>query len=224
MTVVADVQIAPSILSADFGALAAEVASVEEEADVIHFDVMDGHFVPNLTFGPPVAKSLRSHTDSYLDCHLMVTNPGELLEDFAAAGANRVTVHIEVGNTERLITQIRDLGLDVGLTLRPSTPFDAVRPYLDSIDLLLVMTVDPGFGGQKFMADQVTKVSEANDVLRAGEGNFVIQVDGGINPITVGHVAAAGARCFVAGSAIFGHQDRLAAARAIRVAAQAAIG
>jgi ribulose-phosphate 3-epimerase len=211
-------QIAPSILSANFAALAAAIDGVRPEADLLHVDVMDAHFVPNLTIGPPVVKSIRRHTDLHLDCHLMMTDPGDYLEAFKKAGADGCTVHVEVDRTEELITQMRDLGLDVGLAANPETPFDAVEPYLGEIDLLLLMTVHPGFGGQSFIADVVPKIERARDAIDAGGHRAVIQVDGGIDEDTAPIVARAGASVFVAGSAIFGADDPQAAARRIREA------
>src|SRR5215211_3262694 len=193
-------KIAPSILSADFAQLADDVERVAAEADLLHVDVMDGHFVPNLTIGPPVVKSLRKRTDLHLDCHLMVDNPGDLLEDFAEAGADGCTVHIELGDPRPLFATMRDLGLRVGLTHNPETPVDMVLPYLEEIDLLLVMSVHPGFGGQDFIPS-------------------VLEIDGGINSETAPRAAAAGADILVAGSAIFHADDPATAARQIREAA-----
>ncbi|MBV8295580.1 MAG: ribulose-phosphate 3-epimerase, partial [Acidimicrobiia bacterium] len=158
-------RIAPSILSADFGLLADAVTAVAPEADLLHVDVMDGHFVPNLTIGPPVVKSLRSHTDLYFDCHLMVDNPGDFLDDFAAAGANGCSVHVEVGDVVPLFAEMRRLGLDVGLAVNPETPVEASLPYLADVDLLLMMTVHPGFGGQAFIADVMDKVKVAREEI-----------------------------------------------------------
>src|SRR5262245_2193445 len=141
-------KVAPSILAADFANLAADVARVAPEADLLHVDCMDGHYVPNLSIGPPVVKSLRKHTDLFLDCHLMVDNPGVLLEGFADAGADGCTVHVELGDPRPLLDEIRTLGMRTGLTLEPETPFAAVAPYLSEIDMLLVMSVHTGFGGQ----------------------------------------------------------------------------
>jgi ribulose-phosphate 3-epimerase len=211
--------IAPSILSADFAALAAAIDAVAPETDLLHVDVMDGHFVPNLTIGPPVVRDIRRHTPAYLDCHLMMTNPGEFLEAFAKAGANGCTVHVEVGDTAALIAEARGLGLDVGLALNPDTPLAACEPYLAEVDLLLVMTVFPGFAGQAFIAEVVPKIAAARRLVDARGLKVAIEVDGGIDERTAPVVAGAGADVLVAGSAIFGSDDPLAAARRIRSAA-----
>jgi ribulose-phosphate 3-epimerase len=214
-------RIAPSILSADFACLGDAVAQVAPVADMLHVDVMDGHFVPNLTIGPPVVRSLRKHTDLYLDCHLMITDPADYLEAFKKAGADGCTVHIEVDRTGELIEQMRDLGLDVGLAVNPETPFDAVAPWLDRIDLLLLMTVHPGFGGQSFIADVMPKVREARRLVDEGGFAVAIQVDGGIDERTAPEAAAAGAEVFVAGNAVFGRDDPRRAVESIRAAAAA---
>ena len=215
------VRIAPSILSADFAALAEAVDAVAPETDLLHVDVMDGHFVPNLTIGPPVVASLRKHTDLYLDCHLMITNPEKYLEAIRQAGADGCSVHVELGGTDALIDQMRDLGLDVGLAVNPDTPYEAFEPYLDRIDLLLLMTVFPGFGGQSFIADVMPKVRRTRDEVARRGLRLAIQVDGGINVETAKVAAEAGADVFVAGNAVFRADDPAAAARAIRDAAAA---
>jgi len=216
----ARVRIAPSILSADFARLGDEINRVAPEADVLHVDVMDGHFVPNLTIGPPVVASIRRHCDLYLDCHLMMDNPGPFLEAFRDAGADSCTVHVEIGGTGELIGQMRGLGLHVGLALNPETPFEQCQPWIDRIDLLLVMTVHPGFGGQSFISEVMPKVVRARQAIDALGTPVELEVDGGIDPRTAPVVAEAGARLLVAGSAIFGHDDPVAAARQIRQAAQ----
>ena len=213
------VRIAPSILSADFADLAGSIDALGGEADLLHVDVMDGHFVPNLTLGPPVVKSVRERTDLHLDCHLMVTNPEELLEAFRDAGADGCSVHVEVGRTEQLVAQMRDLGLQVGLAVNPQTPFEAFDPYLESIDLLLVMTVVPGFGGQAFMGEVVPKIEAAAEAIRSRSLDVAIEVDGGIDSRTARTVVDAGAGILVAGSAVFGAADPASAARTLRRAA-----
>ena len=212
-------KIAPSILSADFAQLADDVERVAAEADLLHVDVMDGHFVPNLTIGPPVVKSLRRRTDLHLDCHLMVDNPGELLEDFADAGADGCTVHIELGDPRPLFAAMRDLGLRVGLTHNPETPVEAVLPYLEEIDILLFMSVHPGFGGQAFIPSVLDKLTTVRHAVDGGGLPVELEIDGGINRETAPRAAAAGADILVAGSAIFHADDPAAAARQIREAA-----
>lgn len=215
-------RIAPSILAADFACLGDAIATIEGAADMLHVDVMDGHFVPNLSIGPPVVASIRKHTSMYLDCHLMMTDPGDYLEAFKRAGADGCSVHVEVGHTDELIVQMRDLGLDVGLAVNPDVPFEAFASYLDRIDLLLLMTVFPGFGGQSFMDSVMPKVTEARQYIDAHDLRVALQVDGGIDRTTVAIAAAAGADVFVAGTAIFGQSDPAAAAAGIRAAAAAA--
>jgi ribulose-phosphate 3-epimerase len=217
------VRIAPSILSADFAQLGEEISRARPEADVLHVDVMDGHFVPNLTIGPPVVTWIRRHSDLYLDCHLMMDNPANFLEAFRDAGADGCTVHIEIGGTTGLIAQMRDLGLHVGLAVNPETPFADCEPWLDQLDLLLIMTVHPGFGGQGFMSEIVPKIAQARHAIDSAGLSVELEVDGGIDVVTAPIVTEAGARLLVAGSAVFAQPDPAAAAHRIREAAQAAL-
>jgi ribulose-phosphate 3-epimerase len=181
---------------------------------------MDGHFVPNLSIGPPVVASIRQHTDLFLDCHLMVTDPGFWLEQLAEAGADLCSVHVELGDPTPLLRRIRELEMQAGVVVDGPTGFEAVEPYLDErIDLLLVMTITAGFGGQPFEADHLSKVERAAEIRGSRDLPFRIQVDGGIEPETAAKAVAAGADVLVAGSAIFHAPDPRAAARAIRAAA-----
>lgn len=215
-------RIAPSLLpAADLANLASEAARIAPAVDMLHIDVMDGHFVPNLTVGPPVVQSLRRHSDLYFDCHLMMTNPGEYLEAFAHAGANGCSVHIEAGNTASHIAHMRELRLDVGIAISPATPYEALEEFLENVDMVTVMTVVPGFGGQAFMTEVLPKMQRLRAAIAARGLAVSIEVDGGITVENAPVAAQAGADTFVAGNAIFGAPDPLEAAAAIRDAVEA---
>lgn len=209
--------VAPSILSADFAHLGEELAIVDPARDWLHCDVMDNHFVPNLTFGPLVVAAARKLTSAFLDVHLMVERPWVMLEAFRKAGADGITVHLEAcPRTREVLAQVRAMGAKAGLSLKPGTPWSAVAPYLPDIDLLLVMTVEPGFGGQAFMPEMLDKVRAAA-AERASRGlRFAIEVDGGIHEDTAREARAAGADVFVAGHAVFRATDPGAALAALR--------
>ncbi|MFL3028255.1 MAG: ribulose-phosphate 3-epimerase [Candidatus Neomarinimicrobiota bacterium] len=203
-------KLAPSVLSADFGDLRGAMDICKKGgAHWIHIDVMDNQFVPNLTIGPPVVKSLRKHTDKFLDVHMMVVNPEKLVEPFARAGADGITFHIEAtDNPDEVISLIRSTGKQVGISLKPGTPLSAIEPYLDKVDLVLIMSVEPGFGGQGYLEGSSEKIKELK--LRLNEmclDRVIIEVDGGVKLNNMKEIVDAGADVLVAGSAVFGEQD-----------------
>lgn len=220
------VQIAPSILSADFAALGAAIARVERAgADLIHVDVMDGHFVPNITIGPPVVKSLKRVATRPLDVHLMISEPDRYIEAFAAAGADMLSVHVEVlPHLHRTVHAIKALGVKAGVVLNPSTPVGSLEEIAADVDFVLVMSVNPGFGGQTFIARSESKVAAVRALLdRAGNTAAPIEVDGGIDMKTAAGVVAAGARILVAGNAIFGAPDPEQATKDLKALANGAV-
>lgn len=216
--------IAPSILSADFARLADEVAAVERGgADLLHVDVMDGHFVPNLTVGPPIVESLKKVTKLPLDCHLMMTNADAFIEEFASAGADYLTVHVEAcTHLHRTIEAIKERGVKAGVTLNPATSLHTIEEILSEVDLVLIMSVNPGFGGQKFIPSCLQKIVTARQMIDRQRSHALLEVDGGIKVDNAAQILAAGANVLVAGSAIFTSRDYAATIAALRAAGQPA--
>jgi len=202
-----NVSIAPSLLSADFSRLCEEIAKVDMGgADMIHLDIMDGHFVPNITFGPPVVAKLRSCTDLPFDAHLMIENPDRFIEPFIDVGVDMISVHIEApGHLQRTLALIRNKGAKAGVVLNPATSIEGLRYILDDLDYILIMSVNPGFGGQAFIPSTIGKLQDLSNMLYEADKPIPIQLDGGVEPDNMAEVTSAGARILVAGSAIFGN-------------------
>ncbi|MDN7241290.1 ribulose-phosphate 3-epimerase [Planococcus sp. N028] len=219
------IKIAPSILAADFSKLGEEVLEVERAgADWIHIDVMDGRFVPNITMGPIVVDAIRPLTKLPFDVHLMIEDPDRYIEDFAKAGADWITVHVEAApHLHRTIQLIRSFGVKPGVVLNPHTPIESIQHILEDIDMVLFMTVNPGFGGQKFIHSVIPKVEQLAKIIKDKNLSIEIQIDGGINEETIVLCAKAGATVFVAGSAIFGEEDRSLALQSIKRAGEEAV-
>ena len=213
------IKIAPSLLSADFARLADEIASVEKGADLLHLDVMDGHFVPNITMGPLVVKACRAHSRLPFDCHLMIEEPQRYIDRFLVAGADMISVHCEAEpHLQRALQMIRDGGAKAGIAINPATPAESLTTAIEFCDFVLVMTVNPGFGGQRFIEPVVPKIRHIAQLVRERGLAVEIEVDGGIDARTAPAVVSAGARILVAGSAVFGQPDRAAAMETIRAA------
>ncbi len=218
------IRIAPSILSADFARLADEIARVEQGgADLLHIDVMDGHFVPNLTVGPPIVEALRKVTKLPLDVHLMMTNPDAFIAEFATAGADYLTVHVEAcPHLHRTVESVKERGVKAGVSLNPATPISFVEEIVRDTDLVLIMSVNPGFGGQRFIPSSLQKITQARRLIERMKSPAVLEVDGGVKPDNAGPIIQAGADILVSGSAIFSADDYGAVIAALRAAGQSA--
>ncbi len=218
-------KISPSLLSADFANLEAEIKDIEcSGAEMLHLDVMDGHFVPNISFGMPVIEVLRKKTDMFFDVHIMISEPQKYIDDLIKCGSDLITFHLEAnGDPKETIKMIKEKGAKAGISIKPKTPVSDVLPFINDVDLILVMTVEPGFGGQSFMADMMPKVKALREAVKNMENPPIIQVDGGVSQATIAECAKNGADCFVAGSAVFKAKDRKSEVECLRKLAEEAV-
>ncbi len=215
-----DIGIAPSILAADFGYLMRDIKAVEGHADYLHIDVMDGHYVNNISFGIPVIQSIRKYTDMKFYTHLMITDPEKYIKAFADCGSDNITFHIEcTDDPDALIASIRDLGVSVGISVHPDTPIEKVFPYIDKVDLILIMTVYPGFGGQGYLPSSNERIMKLRKEIDSRGSNTIISVDGGVGMNNIKEIYEAGARLFVAGSSVFGAEDPSKAVEDLKIKA-----
>lgn len=215
-----DIGIAPSILAADFGYLMRDIKAVEGHAEYLHIDVMDGHYVNNISFGIPVIQSIRKYTDMKFYTHLMITDPKKYIKAFADCGSDNITFHIEcTDDPDALIASIRDLGVSVGISVHPDTPIEKVFPYIDKVDLILIMTVYPGFGGQGYLPSSNERIMKLRKEIDSRASNTIISVDGGVGMNNIKEIYDAGARLFVAGSSVFGAEDPSKAVEDLKIKA-----